>query len=149
MIDAELLADLRRLVNTLRSPEWQRDLEQAVPTDLVKQIAEDFRSYNPAPRSPLNTPPATANPVDAAPVKTGTDTVAGNGSGWAEAPKVDAWRPPGIDLIDRMVQTQDAIDRAAKIRELVEAAAVQRAEAEVKQEEQKERKGSKGPKEGE
>jgi hypothetical protein len=30
-------------------PEYMRDLIRAVPTDLVKQIAEDFRSYNPHP----------------------------------------------------------------------------------------------------
>ena len=39
MIDAELLEDLRRLMNTLRLPEYMRDLTAAVPDRLVKEIA--------------------------------------------------------------------------------------------------------------
>jgi hypothetical protein len=138
MIDPALLADLRRLVNALRSPEYMRDLEQAVPTDLVKQVVEDFRSYNPAPRSPLNSPPATANPVDAAPAKTGSDgPVASTGTGWAESPQVKNWKPPGLELMDRMMDQQDAIDRAERIRQLAKATAVQRAEVELRKEKPK------------
>jgi hypothetical protein len=48
-------------------------------------------------------------------------------SGWQEAPKVNDWKPPGLEHMDRMMDQQDAIDRAARIRELAEAAAVQRA----------------------
>jgi hypothetical protein len=43
MIDPELLADLqadlRRLVNIMKLPEWQRDLIASVPDRLVKEIA--------------------------------------------------------------------------------------------------------------
>jgi hypothetical protein len=123
MIDAKLLADLRRLVNTLKRPEYMADLVGAVPDRMVKDLVDDFRSYNPAPRSPLNSPPATANPVDAAPVRTGTDgPVANTGTGWADSPQIKNWKPPGIDLVDRLVDHQDALDRAQRVRELVEAA---------------------------
>jgi hypothetical protein len=43
MIDAELLADLRRLVNIMKLPEWQRDLIKTCPDDLMKSIVEDSR----------------------------------------------------------------------------------------------------------
>src|SRR6516162_3516660 len=110
MIDPELLADLRRLVNASKLPEWQRDLVEGVPTDLVKQIVEDFRSYNPAPRS--LTPPATVTIVGSGKAVTGdvgpqhrpidTDATTDR-SGWREAPKVDAWRAPGIEHVDRLL----------------------------------------------
>jgi hypothetical protein len=132
MIDPELLADLRRLVNTLRLPEYMRDLTAAVPDRLVKEIAADFRSYNP---HPAQDPSAKVSVQGAGVVKTGdvgpqhrpVDTSATNSGGWQEPPKVDAWRPPGVEHMDRMMDQQDAIDRAARVRELAEAAAVQRA----------------------
>jgi hypothetical protein len=134
MIDAELLADLRRLLDALRKPEWQLDLERAVPDDLVKQISADFRNYDISPRSPLNTPAQTVSVVGAGVVKGGdvgpqhrpVDPSATN-SGWVEAKSIDSWRAPGLEHMDRMMDQQDAIDRAARARELAEAAAVQRA----------------------
>jgi hypothetical protein len=66
-------------------------------------------------------------------------------SGWVDAPKVDNWRPPGVDIMDRMMDQQDAIDRAERIRQLAEAAAVQRAEAALKEQpKEKERKDREG-----
>jgi hypothetical protein len=136
MIDPELLADLRRLVNASKLPEWQRDLVEGVPTDLVKQISEDFRSYNPAPRS--LTPPATVTVVGSGKVVTGTegpqhrpiDTNATN-SGWVEAKSIDSWRAPGVDICDQLMDQADAIDRAERIRQLAQTAAIRRAEAEL------------------
>ena len=136
MIDPELLADLRRLVNASKLPEWQRDLVEGVPTDLVKQISEDFRSYNPAPRS--LTPPATVTVVGSGKVVTGTegpqhrpiDTNATN-SGWVEAKSIDSWRAPGVDICDQLMDQADAIDRAERIRQLPQTAAIRRAEAEL------------------
>jgi len=60
-------------------------------------------------------------------------------SGWQEPPKVDQWKPDGLEIMDRMMDQQDAIDRAARIRELAGAAAVQRAlkPAEPKEQEPK------------
>jgi hypothetical protein len=131
MIDPELLADLRRLVNALRLPEYMRDLTAAVPDRLVKEIAADFRSYNP---HPAQDPAATVRVQGAGVVKDGgvgpqhrpIDPSATNSGGWQEPPKVDNWRPPGVEHMDRMMDQQDAVDRAARVRELAEAAAVQR-----------------------
>jgi len=113
MIDAALLADLRRLVNTLllqeRLPEWQRDLAAAVPDKAVKDLVNDFRRG----------PPPAGEEVQ-------------RGTGWTEPPKVDQWKPPGLEHMDRMMDAQDAIDRAARARELIEATAIQRAQAELK-----------------
>jgi hypothetical protein len=60
-------------------------------------------------------------------------------SGWQEPPKVDNWRPPGVEIMDQMMDQQDAIDRAARARELAAAAAVQRALNEPKEPEPKAR----------
>jgi len=149
MIDAELLEDLRRLMNTLRLPEYMRDLTAAVPDRLVKEIAADFRSYNP---HPAQDPSAKVSVQGAGVVKTGdvgpqhrpVDPSATN-SGWVEAPKVDNWRPPGVDLCDRLVDAQDAIDRAERIRQLAQTAAIKRAEAEIKAREEEEAKKGKKP----
>jgi hypothetical protein len=123
---------------------WMRDAVKVADDALVKSLVDDFRSYNPSPRSPLNSPPATANPVDAAPVKTGSDgPVASTGTGWADSPQIKDWRPPGLEHMDRMMDQADAIDKAERIRQLAEAQALSRAEAELKA------KQPKGPKEGE
>jgi hypothetical protein len=134
MADHPLVAELRRVLYA-ELPEWKRDLLQTVPDAAVKDLVSDFAGYRIEPRSPLNSPPATANPVDAAPVRTGNDGV---NWGWREAPQLKP--QPGIDLIDRMCQTQDAIDRAERIRQLAEATVIQRAEAALKEQEGKERK---------
>jgi hypothetical protein len=124
--------------------EWVKDLRRGVGDKLMRDIVNDFRSYNPSPRSPLNSPPATANPVDAAPVKTGDVGPQHrpiDRSGWRDPPKVDQWKPPGLEHMDRMMDQQDAIDRAARARELASAAAVKRAEAAIKEQpKEKERK---------
>jgi hypothetical protein len=136
MIDPELLADLRRLVNASKLPEWQRDLEQAVPTDLVKQIVEDFRR-GPPPAGP--TLPS-VRVMGAGTVVDG-DSVPAPTRGWVEAKPLDQWKPDGLEICDALVDQQDAIDRAARVRELAEAAAVQRAlkPAEPKEQEPKAR----------
>jgi hypothetical protein len=135
MIDPELLEELRRFVNANRLPEWKRDLVDAVPDHLVKQIAADFRSYNP---HPAQDPAAKVSVQGAGVVKTGDvgpqhrplDVSATNSGGWVEAKPLDSWRAPGLEHMDRMMDAQDAIDRAARARELAEAAALKRAEAE-------------------
>ena len=120
-----VLKDLRAALNAAL-PEWQRDLVRNVGTDQVRDIVNDFRNYSPTPRADPN---ARVLPVGAGRVIDGNDTpVASTGTGgWVEAPKVDNWRPPGVDLCDRLMDQADAIDRAERIRQLAEAAAVQRA----------------------
>jgi hypothetical protein len=142
MIDAELLADLRRLVNTLRSPspEWQRDLVRNVDTDQVRAIVADNRH----PIHPAQDPSAKVVPQGAGRVIDGSDApVASNGTGgWVTPPQVDQWKPEGLSIMDRMMDAQDAIDRLERVKQLGEAKALVQAEAELaKQPEPKEQKG--------
>ena len=137
--EPDWVREFRRVLNAAKLPEYMSDLVEAVPTDLVRQIVGDFRSYNPAPRS--LTPPATVQIQGAGRVVSADDApVASTGTGWTEAPKVDAWRPPGVDLCDKLMDAQDAIDKAERIRQLAEASAVRRAEAEIRQREEEELK---------
>jgi hypothetical protein len=68
---------------------------------------------------------------------TGTDGAAHTPApshGWTEPPSTDNWRAPGIDIIDRLVDQQDALDLVARARELAEAHhARSLVEAEVKE----------------
>jgi hypothetical protein len=146
MIDPELIEDLRRLVNALRKPEYIADLERAVPTDLVRSIVADNRH----PIHPTQDPSARVSVMGAGVVKTGDvgpqhrpidPEATTDRSGWRDPPKIDNWRPPGVEHMDRMMDQQDAIDRAARVRELAAAAAVQRVlkPAEPKEQEPKAR----------
>ena len=151
MIDPELLADLRRLLDTLRLPEYMRDLVDAVPDRLVKEIAQDFRSYNP---HPAQDPSAKVSVQGAGVVKTGdvgpqhrpVDPSATNSGGWVEAKSIDSWRPPGLREMDAMMDAADLQDRLQRVKELGEARALLQAEAEIKA--QQEAELSKKPKGG-
>jgi hypothetical protein len=120
------------MANEYNPFEWVNDLRRVADDKLVKQIAEDFRNYNPSPRSSLS-PPATVQVVGAGRVVGGDEAqpVAGTGSGWADSPQIKDWRAPGIDYVDAMCDAQDRVDRAARARELIEAAAIKKAEAEL------------------
>ena len=126
--------------------EWIRDLRRTVGDKLMADIVNDFRNYNPAPRS--LTPPATVQVVGAGRVVDGSDApVASTGTGgWVEAPKVDAWRPPGVDICDQLMDQADAIDRAERVRKLAQTAAIRKAEADLKAREEELNKKQKGPK---
>ena len=109
--------------------EYMRDLIRNVGDKAVRDIVNDFRNYNP---HPAQDPSARVSVQGAGVVKTGgvgpqhrpNDPSATGG--WQEAPKFDQWQPPGLKHMDRMMDQQDAIDRAARVRELAEAAVVQR-----------------------
>jgi hypothetical protein len=110
-----------------RMPEWMADLVRNVGDKAVRDIVNDFRSYNP---HPTQDPRAKVSVQGAGRVVTGDDGAAHrplDRSGWTEPPKVDSWRPPGVEIMDQMMDQQDAIDKAQRIKELAEAAAVQRA----------------------
>jgi hypothetical protein len=138
MIDAALLADLRRLLDTLRLPEWQRDLIKTCPDDLMKSIVADNRSQPSSGGSML--PNATVSIVGAG--RTVDPDVGpkyrpyvppeepADRSGWRDSPQL---RPPeGINYVDALCDHADAIDRAERLRQLAQTAAVRRAEAEIK-----------------
>jgi hypothetical protein len=46
-----------------------------------------------------------------------TNNTAAQGYGWAAEPQINDWRPPGINVIDAMVDRQDALDRADRVAE--------------------------------
>jgi hypothetical protein len=122
---------------------------RACPNDLMRQIVADNRGDFPRSGSMIPNKPSAGKviPEGAGRVVGGPDVpVASTGTGWAESPQVNDWKPPGLSIMDRMMDQQDAIDRAARLRELAEATAVQRAEAEIKQREEEEAKKQKGPK---
>jgi len=153
MADADWLAELRRVLNA-ELPQYVKDLAEAVPTSVVKDIVNDNRSP-PRPAAP----PSNVSIMGAGRVQDfdvgpkyrpyvppkEDDKATTDRSGWREAPKIDNWKPPGLREMDAMMDQQDAVDRAARIRELAEAAAVQRAleSAEPKEREPKARGGKK------
>jgi hypothetical protein len=138
MIDPELLADLRRLVNIMKLLEWQRDLIKTCPDDLMKSIVADNRSQPSSGGSML--PNATVSIVGAGktvdpvlgpkyrpyvrPAEDDNATPADR-SGWKEGTPLRP--PPGINYVDALCDQAAAIDRAERIRQLAETAAVQRA----------------------
>jgi hypothetical protein len=82
--------------------EWEVEMSKAVPDDLVRSLVNDFKHGPSLPSSMAQKPGPTAE------VKRGT--------GWQEDTPLR--QPPGVDLIDRMVATQDKINAAQKVQEL-------------------------------
>jgi hypothetical protein len=77
--------------------------------------------------------PSKVTPVGAGVVKdAGSNTVASSGTGWVKPPQVDQWRAPGIEHVDALVDAQDAVDKAERVRKLAQTEALRRAEAELK-----------------
>jgi hypothetical protein len=132
-----------------RLEPWELDLINNVGDKAVRDLVNDFRSFDP--HRPQD-PSAKVSVQGAGVVKTGDvgpqhrpiDTNATNSGGWQEAPKVDAWRPPGVDICDQLVDQQDAIDRAERIRQLAQASAIRRAEAELIKQRSEEETSKKG-----
>jgi hypothetical protein len=122
----------------LPGDDWVRRARRVCDDKTMADIVNDNRPPPPA------RPASTVTVVGSGKVVTGDVGPAHRpyeqgGSGWQEPPKVDSWRPPGVEIMDQMMDQQDAIDRAARIRELADAAAVQRALSEPKAQEPKAR----------
>jgi hypothetical protein len=108
--------------------EWAKDLQRNVSTDLMRQIVEDNRSR---PSSGGSMIPDKVNIVGAGRVSTpdygpkyrayqppAEDT---DKSGWKEGTPL---RPPeGVNYVDALCDKQDALDKAARVKQLIEAAA--------------------------
>jgi hypothetical protein len=106
-------------------PEWQLEMMRVVPDKLVREIVADNQRATQRPASILPTVR-----VDGAVQVTPTPQPSTNG-GWYEPQKIDSWRPPGEHAFNQLMDHQDAIDRAARARELSEVAAqLSRAKAE-------------------
>jgi hypothetical protein len=112
-------------------PEWMRDCVNVVGDDLMRSIVNDFRRGPPPPGPTL--PKVTVQ--GAGTVVTGTDgakhTPHQEQGGWVKPPQVDAWKPPGLEHMDRLMDQADALDKAERIRKLAEVAAVKRVKAEL------------------
>ena len=125
-------------------PEWAHDLVKNVDDKQVRDLVNDFRNYS---VGPSQGPAAKVTVQGAGKVVTGDDGPKhrsyGQG-GWVEAPKVDSWRPPGLSVMDAMMDQADALDKAERVRKLAEAAAALRALASAEREakESQDKKGS-------
>jgi hypothetical protein len=103
-------------------PEWARDLVKNVDDKAVRDIVNDLRSYNPSPSQGAAakvTVQGAGRVIDGDDVKRGTT----GQHGWVKPPQVDQWKPPGLEAMDAMMDQQDAIDKAARAKQLIEAAA--------------------------
>ena len=152
MADADWLAELRRVLNA-ELPQYVKDLAEAVPTSVVKDIVNDNRSP-PRPAAP----PSNVSIMGAGRVQDfdvgpkyrpyvppkEDDKATTDRSGWREAPKIDNWKPPGLREMDAMMDAADLQDRLQRVRQLGEARALVQAEAEIKaQQEELNKKGKK------
>jgi hypothetical protein len=102
---ARLEADARRLGLAPNALEMSR----AVGTDLIGAIVRDHvgRPSPVQPRGMLPEAPRDSNHASRPPVGT---------NGWIEPPSINDWRPPGLAVMDRMMDAQDALDRAERAR---------------------------------
>lgn len=86
-----------------REPFAQRMIE-AVGDDTLRSIVRDnLRNVHDRAGMLPDAPPAPAKP----PIGKG---------GWVDPPSVADWKPPGLNVMDRMMDAQDAIDRAEAVR---------------------------------
>jgi hypothetical protein len=113
------LDNLCRSMGQMERAQQLEAMRRACSDQTLRDIVNDNRTsvFLPSPPSP-----ATVVPVGAGKTLTGDDGAAHRRSGWTEPPSIDNWKPPGLEVMDAMVDQQDAIDRAARARELSEAA---------------------------
>jgi hypothetical protein len=81
------------LINALKTAQ-----QRARDNELMKQIVADSR------RSPAHQPSSAMTEIHKQAEQVRPNPSQG---GWVDAKRVDDWRPPGIDLIDRMVENQE------------------------------------------
>jgi len=84
---------------------WQLEMMNAVGDGLVRDLVNDFK-HGPAQRSSLADDPGKPSRPRATAVPVASPLAA----------------PPGIGLVDKLVELQDRIDRADRARELAKAA---------------------------
>jgi hypothetical protein len=121
-----------------RLEEFEADLVRNVNDKLVRDLVSDFRNYSVSPGPPL--PKVTVQ--GAGVVQTGDDgpkhrSFEQGQGGWVKPPRVDDWRPPGEAAMNQLMDQQDRLDRAQRIKELAEAARHLQAMAEAETEAKK------------
>jgi hypothetical protein len=110
------LVELQRNPNGLGArPDYRRDMVAAVPDNLLANIVRDSR----VPPTDGQGPGTKVTVASAGRVVTGND-----GAGWTNSPKVDDWKPPGLAIMDRMMDQQDAIDRADRAKAIAKVGGV-------------------------
>jgi hypothetical protein len=87
--------------------EWQLEASRAVGTDMLRDLMADSR------RGSIHRPSSILPETEPA-----KPTPQPKGNGWVTPPQVNAWSPPGERYFDRMMNEQDARDRAEAAREL-------------------------------
>jgi hypothetical protein len=97
--------------------DWIRRARRVADDDLLRQIVEDNRAPL-TPRSAI--PPTQAKAEAPKPYR----------YGWTDAAPLP--RPEGIEHVDALVDAQDAVDKAERVRKLAQTEALRRAEAELK-----------------
>ena len=111
--DAKRNAEIQAEANRLGLQAWQLEAARAVGTDLIADIVRDHRRGVHQVSSPLASTPDPR--VITEPV--GVITSGPVNRGWVDAaPLPDS--PPGYQHIDRMMNAQDARDRAERVAEL-------------------------------
>ena len=104
---------LQREAKALGLQPWQLRAMRAVPTDVVRDIVNDSRTYDPAPRSMAAKP---AGSEEKKPVQRGT--------GWVNA--VPLGPQPGAEHIERIADHFARLDKAARVKQALELAAMGR-----------------------
>lgn len=83
------------------------EMSRAVGTDLIGDIVRDSRRSNPVRPSGMLPDQQTSLSASRPPI---------GENGWVSPPAIANWKPPGLTIMDRMMDTQDAIDRAERSR---------------------------------
>ena len=100
--------------------DWLRRSRRACPDSVLRDIVNDNRGDRPTSGSMIPNPPSKVVPVGAGKVVDAGPATSG-GTGWVKPPSIDQWKPDGLSIMDSMMDQQDRIDRAARIRELAGA----------------------------
>ena len=114
--DAKRQAALAEEARRRGIPEWQLEAARAVPDDVVRSLVEDFRRGPAQPSSPLK--------------QSGRTVEVNRGSGWQDAAPLS--QPPGIKIMDAMMDQQDKIDKAERIKKALEVAAMSKRSEKMK-----------------
>jgi len=89
--------------------EWKKEIAKASPPDLIRDIIRDNRGGPPTAYAQAEANARQNQPTaEAAP--------APKGNGWVEPPTVRDWKPPGLSVMDRIMDAQDAADAAERKR---------------------------------
>ena len=102
MNDDNLIAALAKLMGVSTT---QLSMRAAVGDTLMRDVVNDSRKSKQPSSIAKNEPGQSRN-------------------GWANPPQISDWRPSGQRYLDQMMDAQDAKDRAARVKEVIETRAM-------------------------